>query len=611
MPAGTPQGPSDDVEPDDLLEDVLERVHRARDEQQRWRLLLDAVVSMAADLSLDELLSRVVQIAADLAGARYAALGVLGNDRRQRLRTFITHGMSEEQIGQIGPYPEGYGILGLIIDHPEPLRLRELAAHPASYGFPPHHPPMTSFLGVPVLARGKVFGNLYLTDKIDAEEFDASDERIVVALAAAAGVAIENATLHEEAERRERWLAATAEVIANLVGGASGADALQLVADRARALAEADVAWIVVGSDPGLLRLSVVAGVPAEAAAVEGVVAEDSLEATVVRTGRPLTVEDLAGGDPGATSQSGTQTSSLRWPDLGPAILVPLTGERGADGVVALAWTPPRRDVFYQLDPALPTNFAEQAALALRIARSASDKQRLGLYEERERIARDLHDVVIQRLFAIGLSLQGTLRAKDTTRMSQAIDRAVDDLDETIRDIRRTIFELGSPDQADDAQSEVTRVCDRAASSLKFRPRVSFEGPVRTCVEPSLVPQLVAVLSELLSNAARHAAASSVSVVLSALGDHITLRVTDDGKGLPQEREESGLANLRQRAAALGGSFTVNSGKGAGTVVEWRVPAQAGRAAVPAPRRGAPPSDVATEASDQGPGTAPAAGESR
>jgi signal transduction histidine kinase len=263
---------------------------------------------------------------------------------------------------------------------------------------------------------------------------------------------------------------------------------------------------------------------------------------------------------------------------------VPLAGASGAEGVVALAWTPGRRELFHDLDPALPTNFAEQAALALRIARSTRDKQRLGLYEERERIARDLHDVVIQRLFAVGLSLQGALRSQDAAKMTASIDRAVDDLDETIRDIRRTIFELGSPEQADDAQSEVTRICDRAASALKFRPRVSFEGPVRTRVEPSLVPHLVAVLSELLSNAARHASASSVSVVLSAKGSDVALRVADDGRGLPEHREESGLANLRDRARSRGGTVTVTPGEPSGTVVEWRVPVAAGRAAVPAPR---------------------------
>lgn len=580
MPGGGPQdydAPDYESGPEDLLRQVLERIHRARDEQERWKLLLDAVVSMAADLSLDELLSRVVRIAADLAGARYAALGVLSNDPDRRLRTFITHGMTHEQTDRIGPPPEGHGILGVIIDHPEPLRLSDLSAHPASYGFPPSHPPMSSFLGVPVRARGRVFGNLYLTDKIAAREFDDSDERIVIALAAAAGVAIENATLHEEAVRRERWLEATAEVIARLVGGATGPEALQLVADRARTLAEADVAWVVIGSRPEQLQLSVVTGVPANPTDVECAVAEDSLEATVVRTGRPLTVENLVGGGIGWAPPA----TRLPWPDLGPAILVPLAGEHGTDGVVALAWTPQRRALFHALDPALPTNFAEQAALALRIARSRRDLHRLALFEERERIARDLHDVVIQRLFATGLSLQGSLRSQDAERLRDAVDRAVDDLDGTIRDIRRTIFELGSPGESD-VESEIIRICDRAASALKLRPRVAFEGPVRSRVEPALVPHLAAALSEILSNAVRHASATSLSVLLSARSsDEIVLRVTDNGRGMPRRWDESGLANLRRRAQALGGRFTIGAATGGGTVVEWRVPARLGPTPVP------------------------------
>lgn len=407
------------------------------------------------------------------------------------------------------------------------------------------------------------------------------DERTVIALAAAAGVAIENATLHEEAVRRERWLEATAELIARLAGGAAGVEALQLVADRARALAEADVAWVVIGSRPEQLRLSVVAGVPGEPTDVQGSVAEDSLEATVVRTGGPLTIEDLVASD----VSSAAAVTTLRWPDLGPAILVPLAGDHGADGVVALAWTPERRAFFHALDPALPTNFAGQAGLALRISRSREDMHRLELFEERERIARDLHDVVIQRLFAIGLSLQGTLRTQDTDRLRDVVDRAVDDLDDTIRDIRRTIFQLGSPGETD-AQSEIIRICDRAASALKFRPQVAFEGPVRTQIEPSLVPHLTAALSEILSNAARHACATSLSVLLSARGvDEVVLRVTDNGRGMPQEWEESGLANLRRRAQALGGRFTIGAAAGGGTAVEWRVPARLGATEAPPTQR--------------------------
>ncbi|MEX0427119.1 GAF domain-containing protein [Nocardioides sp. DS6] len=549
------------------------------DEESRWQLLLDAVVTLAAELSLDDLLARITRIAGDLAGARYSALGVLGTDGRQRLRTFVTHGLSDEQIDEIGPPPAGHGLLGLIIDRPEPVRLSSIAGHPASYGFPVQHPPMTSFLGVPVLIRGKVFGNLYLTDKIEAPEFTESDERIVVALASAAGVAIENAQLHEEAVRRERWLQATAEVIARLVAGDIGTEALQLVADRARQLAEADLAWVLLGPDIERLSLCVVSGAELDNGGLVGQELATPLSARVITTGEPLVVDDLA-----SEPTYAEVADALGWPSLGPVILLPLSSSAGTDGVVALGWAPERRARFHDLDPAMLGNFAEQASLALRIVSSAHDQQRLGLFEERDRIARDLHDVVIQRLFAIGLSLQGALRAPDGGEIARVVDAAVDGLDETIRDIRRTIFELGSTERADDAQSTVTRVVERAASALKFRPQLAFEGPVRTQIAPVLLPHLVAALSEMLSNVTRHAHAASASVLLR-VADAITLRVEDDGLGVPDGVVESGLANLRQRAHELGGTCEVCPGEQGGTVVEWTVPLSPPGQVVPPPRR--------------------------
>ena len=218
------------VEFDDLLREVLTRVHGVLDEQDRQRLLLDAVVTMAADLSLDGVLARIVTIASNLVDAQYAALGVL-DVRRDRLRTFIHHGMTDDQVAEIGELPSGHGLLGLIIDQPEPLRLSDLTAHPASYGIPPGHPPMSSFLGVPVRIRDRVFGNLYLTEKAGGVDFTEQDESIVIALAAAAGVTIENARLYEEAAQRQEWLSATAEIAAVLADPASGQNGS---ADRGR-----------------------------------------------------------------------------------------------------------------------------------------------------------------------------------------------------------------------------------------------------------------------------------------------------------------------------------------------------------------------------------------
>ena len=555
---------------DDLLQELQARVTGIQDERARWRLLLDAVVTMAADLSLDGLLSRIVEIASGLAGARYAALGVLGSGPERRLSTFVTYGVSPEVKARIGDLPQGHGLLGLIIDHPEPLRLRDIADHPASFGFPPGHPPMSSFLGVPIHVKGKVFGNLYLTEKLEEGGFTDQDEQIVVALAAAAGVAIDNARLHEEAARRERWLAATAEITA-LLSTASSPDALQVVVDRARELAGADVAWIVSGAGDDALRFAAVAGAPFDEAQLDRLPAEDTLAGMVIRTGTPVTVEELA-GDPRVFDYS----TLPGWPRLGPVIVVPLRSSSGVEGVLGLGWRAERAELFHAVDPMLPTRFAEQAALALTVVRAREDQQRLVVFEDRERIGRDLHDVVIQRLFAVGLGLQGTSRLVDRPDVSARLTAAIDELDATIKDIRRTIFELGSAEDATDVQAEVVRMAERAATSLGFRPVVRFEGPVRTRVDATVAPDLLAVLGEALSNAARHSAARSVSVLLRA-DEQITLRVVDDGRGLPERVRESGLANMRQRAQRRGGHCRVVGEPGAGTTVEWSVPAAGGR----------------------------------
>ncbi len=535
--------------------------------EERQRLLLDAVVTMAADLSLDGVLQRIVAIAGELVDARYAALGVISVAPDRRLRTFVHHGMPEGLVAEIGHLPRGHGVLGLLIDDPEPLRLHDINEHPAAYGFPDHHPPMSSFLGVPVRIRDRVFGNLYLTEKVGGDDFTVADEEIVVALAAAAGVAIENARLYDEASRRQRWLAATAEITALLTGGRSGVDELQTIADRAREVAGADVAWILTGQDRSSLMLRATSGVEADPEAMRELPLEHSLAGVVVDTGSPVAVEDIA-TDPRALDLS----QLFGWPSLGPAVVVPLRSGEQVDGALALAWSRERAEEYYTLDPALPAGFAQHATLVLQIVRAREDRERLAMLEDRDRIGRELHDVVIQRLFAVGLGLQGTSRLVDRPDVVSRLDQAVDDLDATIRDIRRSIFALASTDASHDIQAEVTRLVDRAAGTLKFRPTLEFEGPVRTLVGGDLAPDVLAVLGEALSNASRHADARSVGVLLSA-GTDVVLRVTDDGRGLDESVPESGLRNMRERAEHRGGTFVVESVLGEGTSVTWSVPA--------------------------------------
>ena len=543
----------------------LPRSQETLDERTRWELLLAAVGTMAADLSLDELLTRIVVVASHLAGSRYAALGVIGDGPEGPLRTFIHHGMDAEQVVQIGELPTGHGLLGLLVDHPEPLRLRDIAAHPASFGFPEHHPPMNSFLGVPVRTRGRVFGTLYLTEKEGDGDFTDQDQRIVIALAGAAGVAIENARLHEQAAQRESWLAATVDITAHLVG-ASGHEALQVVADRAREAAGADVAWIVAGPDDSHLRVQVVAGASVDMEQMAAVPLGRSLVREVALSGRPLVVDDMA-SDPRATTMSEIQG----WPELGPAIVVPLGRDALVEGVLALAWVPERADAHLGVDPQLPSNFAEQAALAIQVARSREDQEQLAVLHDRDRIGRDLHDLVIQRLFAVGLGLQTSANLSEQPELTERLGSAIDDLDQTISDIRRTIFALGSLDDAADIQAEVTRIVERASTALTFRPSLRFSGPVRTLISADAATALVAVLGEALSNASRHSGATQVDVLLSA-GSDIVLEVTDNGVGIRPGVAESGLRNMRTRAERLGGLCTVDPGPTGGTRVIWTVP---------------------------------------
>lgn len=371
-------------------------------EQARLRLLLDAALSIAAELTLDGVLARIVEISCRLTGAEYAALGVLRPDATsgsRALRTFLHHGLAPAQVAGIDHPPTGHGILGVLIDRPAPLRLRDLTAHPDSRGFPPGHPPMRSFLGVPVRIRDRVFGNLYLTEKRGGGEFTQQDEDVVVALAAAAGVAIENAHLYEEAVRREDWLAATAE-ITGLLSSAGAADhALQEVVDRARVVAGAEVAWLLLGA-PERLVVRAVSGTAVGLADLDALT-ESSLVSDVSTTGRSVSTSDVMRDDPAVAA-----LDAPGWPRIGSAIVVPLRAGSGVVGALALGWTPERADDYHGVDPRMPARYAEQAALALEVMRSRESEQRLALFEDRDRIGRDLHDLVVQRLFAVGLSLK-------------------------------------------------------------------------------------------------------------------------------------------------------------------------------------------------------------
>ncbi|MEU4791236.1 GAF domain-containing sensor histidine kinase [Micromonospora tulbaghiae] len=538
---------------------MLDRVGEVVTSRERLRALLDAVVGIGSDLDLRSTLQRIVQSACELAGAQYGALGVIGPDRM--LHDFIVHGIGPELHAKIGELPHGRGVLGLLIDEPKPLRMPDITKHPKSYGFPPNHPPMHSFLGVPVRIRDHVWGNLYLAEKQGATEFTEDDEEIVVALAAAAGVAIENARLYALAHRRERWLAAAAEITSVLLGEVRRTDALTLVARRAREVAEAELALVLLyDEDEAQFTVEVVDGADPVTRELVGAVlpaAETSFAASVTQ-GRHDQVDDLAAAAP--------------WPRpvvAGPAVVSPLAAADALHGVLVIGYRPDHGPAADD-DLALLASFAGQAALAMERARGQEERELLVVLEDRERIARDLHDVVIQRLFATGLQLQsGAMNARPEA--AKRINQAVDDLDATIRDIRRTIFELRTPMSAA-LRTEIREAIEVAAESLGYRPDLELVGPIDSAVPEDLRPELTAVLREALSNAVRHAHADRVSVRVRVDAGRVEITVTDDGVGCDPEAARSGLVNLRERAERLGGEFTLRRAEPRGTEVRWSVP---------------------------------------
>lgn len=551
---------------DELLEELQARLDAARGTRDRVHSLLEAVLSVGRELDLEQALRSIVEAAAALVDAEYAALGVIGPDGK-RLSAFHTVGVGAEQIARIGLYPEGHGILGELIRHPEPLRLTKLSDHPASYGFPAGHPPMNTFLGVPIRVRDHIFGNLYLTEKRGGQQFDEDDESVLATLAVAAGVAIDNARLYEESRLRERWLQVNAEITHTLMSGADQGGVLSLIAERAReitASALGVVAMPVSGTD----NLTVELAIGHEADVWRGIVlrVEGTLIGQAFARRAPVSSPDVS-------CDSRVSAGPPRFTGLGPAVAVPIGTGDEARGVVLLVRQSGGRE-FSEKETEPLQVFAAQAAVAMELAERREDAEQITLLEDRDRIARDLHDLAIQGLFATGMTLQSAGRRIQDSTASERILRAVDDLDETIKIIRSTIFGLRSRD--DDAapalRSRGVRAIGEAAPLLGFAPSVRMEGLLDTHVPTQIADHVMAVLTESLTNVARHAAADCADVVLETDGKQVRLTVTDDGVGIPDEGRRSGLTNMAERAQKLGGGMELENPAGKGTRLVWHAP---------------------------------------
>ena len=546
---------------DELLAELQARLQAVLSTRDRMRGLLEAVVAIGSGLDLESTLARLVETAVGLVDATYGALGVIGDDRR--LAEFIPVGLTQEEIGRIHHWPEGRGLLGLLIDDPRPLRLADISSHPASSGFPAGHPPMHGFLGVPVRVRDVVFGNLYLTGKRGGGEFTEDDEAVLVALGAAAGVAVENARLYEAARRQQRWIQASAEVTTRLLSGSEPADVLADITRRALELSGADLAMLALPDEEGRrLTITYADGDGAAtityadgdgADAVRGLVlpAGESLSGRVLATGEPVSSGDFAADERAAHAARSAMSQ------IGPAIVFPL----GAPGNVRGVLTVGRRHgavPFPQAQADVVASFAAQAGVALELAASRAEAERLSLYEDRDRIARDLHDLVIQRLYATGMSLEGTMPMITRPEVASRVTHAVDAMDETIKEIRAAIFALQARDVADrsDLREGIVALVEEMTPVLGFAPSLRLGAGLGGPVGPDVAEHALAALREALSNAARHANASQVDVSVDVDPDGIlAVQVTDNGIGLPPDGRRSGLRNLAARAEKLGGEL--------------------------------------------------------
>ncbi|MGY0489653.1 GAF domain-containing protein [Streptomyces sp. WG-D5] len=562
-------GPLPRLRLDELLEELQVRIGTVRRTRDRLQGLLEAVLSVGQELNLSQVLRRIVEAAVVLVDAEYGALGVIGEDRR-KLSQFLPVGISDDLRAEIGELPSGHGLLGELIRHPAPLRLSELADHHASAGFPPHHPPMHSFVGTPIRVRDDVFGNLYLTQKRGGGEFDDEDVAVLQTLGAAAGVAIENARLYEEVRLRERWLQLSADFTGSLLSGADEDQVLRLMVDRAREITAADLGVVaLIGPGDNLLHEKLALGERAQAHSDVTLPREGTFAGAALSSKALVTSDDIR-KDPRITYQPD------RWEGLGPAVAVPIGTSEGVRGVLMLA----RRADHSPFSAAelIPlSGFAGQAALALELADRRRDAEQMSLLEDRDRIARDLHDLAIQRLFATGMTLQSAQRFVQHPEAAERLLRAVDDLDTTIKIIRSTIFglrERDAPPTGSGLRVRIVRAVEDAAQVLGFTPSLRMEGLIDAEVPGPVADDTLAVLGEALTNVARHARASSADVALVVRGGSLTLIVGDDGVGIASvsDAHRSGLANLTARAVGRGGELNTTARAGGGTLLEWTVP---------------------------------------
>jgi signal transduction histidine kinase len=541
----------------ELLVEVQDRVDQIVEGRDRLDGLLEAMLVVTAGLDLEQTLQTIIQTAVTLVDARYGALGICGEGHQ--IVDFVLEGMGEKEMAEIGRAPQGIGVLGVLLDDPKSIRLDEISKHPASVGFPPNHPPMHTFLGVPIRIREEIYGNLYLTEKAGGQPFNEDDEVLVEARAAAAGIAIDNARLYEQSRAQQAWIEATRDIATQLLAGDEPIHVLRRIASDILRLSQAEGAFIATaGGTDTAGELVVVDAVGAAHIPVPApTIGADSALGRAFAGQRPCRVPDI---------DDRAMIDELM-PDAGPAMVIPVRANVGGIVVLlrrrgALEFSPDQVDMM--------AAFTDQATVAWQLAASQRRMHELEVISERDRIARDLHDHVIQRLFAVGLTLQGTIPRSRTPEVQQRLADTVDELQNVIQEIRTTIFDLHG------GNSGTTRLRQRISDAVAafsrdgLRVGVHFVGPL-SVVDAVLADNTEAVVLEAVSNAVRHAHARTISVTVR-VEDELTVEVADDGCGVPPDITPSGLTNLSERAAQLGGAMSVTDAPTGGTVVHWSVP---------------------------------------
>jgi signal transduction histidine kinase len=565
------------LELDQLLGQLIERAQEVMATQGRLRGLLRATRSITADLTLPVVLRRIVEAARELIGADYSALGVIAPDGH--LSQFVHTGMSEDAVAAIGHLPQGKGLLGALITNPAPIRLRRLGADSRSSGFPPGHPPMEDFLGVPIRVRDEVFGNLYLTGKRGPDGFTAEDEELAVALAAAAGAAIDNARLYETARSRGDWLRASATITRTLLAPPApdepSIDPLRLIAEAARDIAQADLVTVTLPPDTAAdhgedgadrwLRVHLAVGAGGPPLTGLRVPMTGTLAGKVFTRSEPVRVASPA-------ERPDAVVASIGELEMGPVLAMPLLGSHRTHGVLTMARAAGQRD-FSADDLEMASSFANQASIALELAEARLEQQRAEMVADRDRIAGELHDNVIQQLFGTGLALQGLAGAMQPGREQAQLLGAVAELDRTIAQLRASIFQLHHVERGGaGVRQRLLDAVSQAAIAMGFEPAVQLSGLLEGTLAEPLVEDLLAVLAEALSNVARHARARWATVEVDHTAGRLVVRVEDDGVGIGTACPRGGLRKLRLRAERRGGDLELLPRQPTGTSFCWSVP---------------------------------------